>query len=132
MPEPFEDDYDFADSIAAERTYRAQRRQKMISCLDDVAAEADIALRDAGLSMPLFFSVPSLGGALATFATPGDPCDEDWSRASEIIALIVGNMLGIAGLRTNSLPCIASGLQVGAADILPADNDCRPEAEPIS
>lgn len=121
MPEFIEDDYDLADHTVTERTYRAERRKKMISVLGDVAGEADIALKDAGLSMQVFFCVPSSGEALATFATPGDPCDEDWALAGKIIARIVGRKLGIEGLRTNELPCVASGLKVGAADILPAE-----------
>jgi hypothetical protein len=104
MPEFIDEDYDFADTIGAERTYRAQRRQKMISYLAEVAAEAAIALKDAGLSMQVFFSVPSSGEALATFATPADPCEKDWALASEIIARIVGGKLGLGGLRTNALP----------------------------
>jgi hypothetical protein len=55
MPEFIDDDYDVGDPIAAASTYRAERRQKVISILKDVAADADVALKDAGLIMPLFF-----------------------------------------------------------------------------
>ena len=64
MPEFIDDNYDVADPIVAKRTYRTERRQQMISILKVVAAEADLALEDAGLTMPLFFSVPSSGGAV--------------------------------------------------------------------
>jgi hypothetical protein len=131
MPE-LNDDYDYAfdDQILVERKYRAECRGKMISCLTEVAAEATAALNDAGLPMPLFFSVPSSGEALATFGTPGDPSEEDWHRASAIILGIVGRKLAIEGLRTNALPCVASGVHMGVADIIPASNDHRPEPEP--
>ena len=103
----------------------------MIACLPEVAAEATAALNDAGLSMPLFFSVPSSGEALATFAMPGDPCEEDRQRACDIIARIVGGRLGIEGLWANALPCVASGVHnMGAADITPASDDQPPEPEP--
>jgi hypothetical protein len=131
MPEFIDDNYDVADPIVAKRTYRTERRQQMISILKDVAAEADLALEDAGLTMPLFFSVPSSGGAVVTFATPGDPSEEDWSLVGGIIARIVGGKLGIEGLRTNALPCAASGFPAGAADILP-ETDHRSSVEPTS
>ena len=127
MPQLIEDDYDITDAIEAERTCRAERRQKMISCLNEIAAEATTALTDAGLCMRVFFSVPSSGEALATFATPGDPSDADWRRASVIICGLVARKLGIEGLRTNELPCAASGVHMGAADIFSA-GDYRPDA----
>jgi hypothetical protein len=128
MPELI-DDYAFDDPIFVERKYRAERRGKMISCLTEVAAEATAALNDAGLSMPLFFSVPSSGEALATFATPGDPCEEDRQRVCDIVEGIVGRKLGIEDLRTNALPCVASGVRLVAADIIPASDNHRPELE---
>jgi hypothetical protein len=124
------DDYPFDNPILVERKYHAERRNKMIACLPEVAAEATAALNDAGLSMPLFFSVPSSGEALATFATPGDPSEEDWRRVSDIIIKIVGSKLGIEGLRTSALPCVASCVHMGAADIIPASADHRPETGP--
>ena len=131
MPE-LKDDYDsvFDDPLLVERRFRAGRRNKMISCLTEVAAEATAALNDAGLSMPLFFSVPSSGGALATFGTPGDPSEEDWHRACNIVTGIVGGKLGIEGLWANALPCVASGVHMGAADIIPASDDHPPEPKP--
>ena len=80
--------------------------------------------------MPVFFSVPSSGNALATFATPGDPSEEDSHRASDIILGIVGSKLGIEGLRTNALPCVPSGVHMGTADIIPASDDHPPETGP--
>lgn len=123
-------DYAFEDHILAERKYRAERRDKMILCLTEVATEATAALNDAGLSMPLFFSVPSSGEALATFGMPGDPCEEDRQRACDIIAGIVGRKLGIEGLRTNALPFVASDVHMGAADIITASAEHSRETGP--
>ncbi|MDQ2763186.1 MAG: hypothetical protein M3Y22_06745, partial [Pseudomonadota bacterium] len=103
MPQVIEDDYDVGDPIAAERTYRTERRQKVISSLDEVAKEAAAALKEAGLTMPLFFSVPSSGEALLTFATPADPSDPDWAQASQIIINIVETIVGVEGLRSRPL-----------------------------
>jgi hypothetical protein len=120
MP-PLNDYYDYAfeDHILAEEKFRAERRDKIIASLAEVAAEATAALNDAGLSMPVSFFVPSSGEALATFGMPGDPCEEDRHRACDIITGIVGRKLGIAGLWANALPCVASGVRVDAADIIP-------------
>jgi hypothetical protein len=126
------DDYDYAfeDSILVEQKFRAERRDKMISCLAEVAAEATAALNDAGLFMAIFFSVPSSGEALATFGIPGDPREEDRHQACDIIARIVGRKLGIAGLRTNGLPCVAAGVHMGAADIITASAEHSRETGP--
>jgi hypothetical protein len=113
----------FEDHILTERKFRLERRDKMIACLAEVAAEATAALMDAGLSMPLFFSVPSSGEALATFGMPGNPCEKDRHRACDIIARIVGRKLGIEGLWANAVPCAASVGHMGAADIRPASDD---------
>jgi hypothetical protein len=111
---------------------RAKRRRKIASCLTEIVAETAAALREAGLPMQVFFSVPSSGDALATFATPGDPCEEDWLRSCSIITAIVEGKLGVEGLWTKALPCVASGVHMGAADIIiiPASPDHRPESEP--
>jgi len=117
MPEFIDDDYDFTDTIGAESTSRAQRRQKRfhawVKCRRSRHCVKSCRL---GYALVLFGSVPRW--RLATFATPGDPSDEDWSRASEIIARIVGIKLGIQGLRTNALARVASGIEMDAADIL--------------
>jgi len=118
MPE-LKDDYDYAfdDPILVERKYRAERRRKMISSLDEVATEATAALKDAGLTMPLFFSVPSSGEVLLTFATPADPSDPDWARASQIVCNIVGTIIGMEGLCSRPLPCMASNMAISAANV---------------
>ena len=126
------DDYDFVfdDPFLIEQKCRAERREKMISCLTEVAAEATAALNDAGLFMPLFFSVPSSGGALAMFGTPADPSEADWHRACDLVTGLVGGKLGMEGLWANALPCVASGIEMDAADIIPGSDDHPPEPEP--
>ena len=62
--------------------------------------------------------IPSSGDALLTFATPIDPCDEDWSHAGQIVSDIIGDKLDGVKLRHRELPCAAAGVIMGAADLL--------------
>ena len=57
--------------------------------LDEIAADVGVALRDAGLTCPVFLTVPNSGNSLATVATPIDPPDEDWSRVIAIVCQIL-------------------------------------------
>jgi hypothetical protein len=124
MPQLIEtDDFDIGQAMAAARTERAEQRQHLTSSLTEIASEVTAALADAGLRIPVFFTVPSSGDALMTFATPMDPSDEDWIRACEIICPIVGNKIGMSNLYSRSLPCMAAGTPIGAADIFPAGGD---------
>ena len=58
------------------------RREMIRQSLDAIANDVGMALRDAGLRFPVYLTVPNGGDALATFATPLDPSDDDWATAS--------------------------------------------------
>jgi hypothetical protein len=95
-------------------TYRATIREQ----LNVIAATVQLALRDADLAQPVFFSVPSSGKAILTFATPLDPSEADWNRISAIICAIVGEKTGLEGLTARKLPCSVAAGTMGAADLL--------------
>jgi hypothetical protein len=92
-------------------------REGLKASLDDIASKVRAALDRAGLATEVFFTIPSSGEALMTFATPTDPSDQDWAEANQIICDVVGEIVGIEGLRSRSLPCTASGISMGAADV---------------
>jgi hypothetical protein len=111
------DKFDIADASAAEQKYRADRRQRLTAALPQIAAEVTAALADANIRIPLFFSVPSSGRPLLTFATPLDPSGCDWETASALICDIVGKNVDLENLYSRHIPCVAAGSATDAADV---------------
>jgi hypothetical protein len=120
MPQIIEDEFEpyLGAAADADRMYRDEQRNTLGSSLDQIASEVGAALSDAGIRIPVFFSVPSQGGAILTFATPLDPSEEEWARVSRIICPIVASKIGATSLRSQTLPCVAAGVSMGAADLL--------------
>jgi hypothetical protein len=92
-------------------------RDRITEQLNDIAAAVQLALRDANLMQPVFFSVPSSGNAILTFGTPLDPSELEWSRISTIICTIVGQKTGLKGLIGRELPCSVAAGTMAAADL---------------
>ena len=51
--------------------------------INEIANDIGMAMRDVGLTFPLYITVRNSGDALVTIATPLDPSDADWQQASE-------------------------------------------------
>lgn len=85
--------------------------------LDALAAAVQLALQDANLAQPVFFSVPSSGEAILIFASPLDPSDADWNRISAIVNAIVGERTGVVGLTARDLPCSIAAGTMAVADL---------------
>src|SRR5438067_5947790 len=85
--------------------------------LDAIANDVGMMLRDVGLSFPVFLTVPTSGNSLATIATPIDPSDEDWKRASAIACQIIEARCGTGKLRGRGLRCAVANAQMSAADV---------------
>jgi hypothetical protein len=94
------------------------QRDTLRQSLDAVANDVSMALRDAGLNFPVFLTVPSSGNSLATIATPLDPTDDDWQRASEIVCQIMAEKVGCDRLRRRELTCAVANSKVAAADVI--------------
>jgi hypothetical protein len=73
-------------------------------------------------NIQVFFTVPYSGKALMTLATPLDPSDEDWSRVTQIVCGIIGNRVDMKQLYSRPLPCAATSMSMGAADVSPASS----------
>jgi hypothetical protein len=87
--------------------------------LDEIAAEVGIALCDAGLSYPVYMSVPNSGDALGMIITSADPPDDDWEKVVAIFSKIIGGRLGSGGLRTRELTCAAAANSaMNGADVI--------------
>ena len=93
------------------------QRETIRESLDEIATDVGMMLRDVGLTFPVFLTVPTSGNSLATIATPIDPSDEDWTRASAIICQIIEDRCGTGKLRRRELRCAMANAQMSAADV---------------
>lgn len=94
-----------------------EQRDILSKSLYAIANDIGPALRDAGLTFPVFLTVPSSGNSLATIATPLDPADNDWRHASEIVCQIIAERLGCGRLRGRELTCAIANGAIAAADM---------------
>ena len=86
--------------------------------LGEIVNDIGMAMRDAGLHFPVFMTVRDSGDSVATIATPIDPSDDDWSRASEIVCEIMGKKIGGGKLRSRALLCaVANAAPITAAEV---------------
>ena len=98
------------DSLDAQRDIIRQS-------LDEVANDIGMAMRDVGLTFPLYITVRNSGDALVTIATPLDPSDAEWQRASAIVCRTLEERVGCDRLRGRELACaIANAGSINAAD----------------
>ena len=86
--------------------------------LDGITVEMETALRDASLDVPVFLVVPSSGSSIITFATPLDPSEEDWDRASAIVCRVVGEKLGGIKLGCRPLQCSVANSKFAVANVI--------------
>jgi hypothetical protein len=94
-----------------------EQRDLVRKSLDAIANDISMALRDAGLTFPVFLTVPSSGNSLASIATAFDPTDDDWRHASEIACQIIADRLGCGRLRGRELTCAVANGTIAAADV---------------
>ena len=86
--------------------------------LDAIANDIGIAMRDVGLTFPVYITVRNSGDALVTIATPIDPSDEEWQQASAIVCRTLEERVGCGHLRGRELACaIANAGSINAADV---------------
>ena len=86
--------------------------------LDQIASDIGMAMRDVGLTFPVYMTVRNSGDALVTIATTLDPSSADWQQASEIVCRILEEKVGCVRLRGQELPCaIANAGVINAADV---------------
>ena len=106
-----EQDQDFDDRLDIQRDIIRQS-------LDEIANDIGVAMRDVGLTFPVYMTVRNSGDALVTIATTLDPSDADWQQASEIVCRIIEEKVGCGRLRGQTLPCaIANAGVINAIDV---------------
>jgi hypothetical protein len=95
-----------------------EQREIIRHSLHEIVNDIGMAMRDAGLHFPVFMTVRDSGDSLATIATPLDPSDDDWSRASEIVCEIMRKKIGGGRLRGRELLCaVANAAPIIAAEV---------------
>ena len=94
------------------------RRDIIRQSLNEIATDTGMAMRDVGLTFPVYMTVRNSGDALVTIATPLDPSAADWQQASEIVCRILEAKVGCNRLRGQELHCaIANAGMINAADV---------------
>ena len=106
-----EDDFIFDDRLDTQRDIIRQS-------LDAIANDIGVAMRDVGLTFPIYMTVRNSGDALVTIATTIDPSDADWQQSSEIVCRIIQEKVGCGRLRGQTLTCaIANAGVINATDV---------------
>ena len=86
--------------------------------INEIANDIGMAMRDVGLTFPVYITVRNSGDALVTIATPLDPSDPDWQQASAIVCRTLEERVGCDRLRGRELACaIANAGSINAADV---------------
>jgi hypothetical protein len=93
------------------------QREMLRGSLPEVVNDIGMALRDAGLHFPIFITLPTSGNAIATFATPLDPSDDDWQEASDIAREIIQKRLGCGPLYSRRSACAVANGGISAAEV---------------
>ena len=105
------------DELSTDHELDAQR-DIIRRSLDAITNDIGMAMRDVGLTFPLYITVRNSGDALVTIATPFDPSDTDWQQASAIVCRTLEERVGCDRLRGRELSCaIANAGAINAADV---------------
>ena len=94
---------------------RNAQRDIIRESLDEIANDIGMAMRDVGLTFPVYMTVRNSGDALVTIATTLDPSSADWQQASEIVCRILEEKVGCGQLRGQVLHCAIANAGIGAA-----------------
>ena len=109
---------DFDDGEYTQSDDRLSSQRRIIrQSLSEIANDVGMMLRDAGLTCPVFLTVPNSGNSLATVATSIDPPDEDWSRVIAIVSQIVEERVGTGKLGSRKLRCAMANADISAAEV---------------
>ena len=96
-------------------------RETIRRSLNEIANDIGMAMRDVGLHFPVFMTVRDNGDSLATIATPLDPSNDDWERATAIVRQIIGQKIGNRKIRSRELFCaVANAAPMSAAEVTPS------------
>jgi len=108
---------DMDQQTEPEKRLNAQR-DIIRQSLDAITKHIGMAMRDVGLTFPLYITVRNSGDALVTMMTPLDPSDEQWQHAREIVCRTLEERVGCGRLGGRELACaVANAGAINAADV---------------
>jgi hypothetical protein len=93
------------------------KREIIRECLDEIIVDVEGRLRAAALSSTIFLTVPHIGGAVMTMASPLDPSDDEWADVVEIVCKTVSERLNGLKLRSRDMTCAMVNAAMSAADV---------------
>ena len=93
------------------------QRAELGESINEIANDIGMALRDHGIFFPVYITVRTTGDSLATIATPADPSEADWDRASGIVCQVISEKIGCGRLRGRHLACAVANGSMIAADV---------------
>jgi hypothetical protein len=106
-----QDKFMFKDRIDVQRDIIRQS-------LDGIANDIGKAMRDAGLTFPVYITMTNSGDALATIATTAESSDANWQPALAIVCRVIEEKVGCGRLRGQELPCAtANAGMISVADV---------------
>jgi hypothetical protein len=95
------------------------RRDNIRQSLDAIVNDIGMAMRDVGLTFPVYITVRNSGDTLVTIATSLDPSDEQWQHAREIVCRTLEERIGCGRLQARELACaIANAGAINASDVI--------------
>jgi hypothetical protein len=110
------------DTITPQESLEGSRieteREIIRPVLNDIAKEVEIKLREAGLNVPVFLTVPNSGSAIVTMATPADPADALWMKVTGIVVETVSSRLNGSRLQSKEVTCAMAAATMSAADLI--------------
>jgi hypothetical protein len=81
------------DQLSADDKLDTQR-DIIRQSLDAITNDIGMAMRDVGLTFPLYITVRNSGDALVTIVTSPDPSDEEWEHARQIVCRTLEERVG--------------------------------------
>ena len=74
--------------------------------INEIANDIGVAMRDVGLTFPLYITVRNSGDALVTIATPLDPSDTEWQQARQSSVGPLKKGLAVVGWEDKNSPAL--------------------------
>ena len=99
------------------------QRARAAAELERITRQAKRALQEADIDLDLFFLAPNSGDAILIYGTPANPDEASWERVGEIVAAIVGGLIGLRGTRRREVQCATTN---SVADHQPQASSVQP------
>jgi hypothetical protein len=97
---------DTPDIARDDQTDEAAYRERAAALLDELAHQARVALRNAGIPLNVYFIVPESGDAILTLGAVADK--DEWHGLQAEVGRIVRRLIGLDPARCREIICVMS------------------------